>query len=300
MRYTCRAPLRIDFGGGWTDVPIFAEREGGAVLNAAIEMYVRGSLSQPASKGRLHALRGDRSYLRYSLEAPAGAGLGASAAQTVLWAAMIRAAIDNSADRTQIAEIACKIKDALGIVGGKQDEYASALGGVGFYTFTDTVAVERLVLDPAVAGALQRRLVLVYTGARRNSSTIHTAVWDRYRSGDVATVAALRSLKQTAEDMKLALHTSDLDTFGRLLSANWHAQRALHPAVSTPWLDQVLELGTRNGALGGKGCGAGGGGCAVFLARDGAVTSLRAAMAEAGLRLLDVQFDSYGVYLDKG
>ena len=191
MRYVARAPLRIDFGGGWTDVPFFAEDQGGAVLNAAITLYVRGPYP-PEQTGIIRTLRGDRSHLTYSLDAPSGAGLGASAAQTVLWATLVKTTVSNTSSRADIAEIACKVKDLLGIVGGKQDEYASALGGIGFYRFGRDVIAERLPLEAAAVQELRSRLVLVYTGKCRISSDIHDAVWSRYRAGDATVVSALR------------------------------------------------------------------------------------------------------------
>lgn len=300
MRYVARAPLRVDFGGGWTDVPFFAEAEGGAVLNAAITVYVRGSISRPDQTGVIKTLRGDRSHLNYSLDAPSGAGLGASAAQTVLWATLVKTTISNSSSRADIAEIACKVKELLGIVGGKQDEYASALGGIGFYRFSGNVIAERLSLDATVVQALRDRLVLVYTGKCRISSDIHDAVWSRYRAGDPTVVSALRELRAIAEEMKIALETRDLDSFGRLMDENWRRQRLLHPSVADPTLDAALELGARNSAVGGKACGAGGGGCAIFLAAEGRTEVLKTAFTTRRLRVIEFDFDTYGVHLNKG
>jgi D-glycero-alpha-D-manno-heptose-7-phosphate kinase len=300
MLYVARAPLRIDFGGGWTDVPIFAEAEGGAVLNAAITLYVRGSISRPDQTGLLRKIRGERSRLSYVVDVPTGAGLGASAAQTVVWVTLVRTTIANTADRYHVAEIACKIKDSLDIVGGKQDEFASALGGIAFYSFTDTVVVERLSLDASFTEEFRRRLVLVYTGKRRNSSDVHEAVWTRYRTGDPVVVSALRTLKRIAAEMKTSLENRDLDTFGRLMGETWEQQKLLHPSVDDPRLSEVFALGNGGGALGGKACGAGGGGCAIFLARPGEEGRLRDALSAPGFQIINFDFDTYGVHLKKG
>jgi D-glycero-alpha-D-manno-heptose-7-phosphate kinase len=300
VRYTARAPLRIDFGGGWTDVSIYAESEGGAVLNAAITRYVRGSIARPELSGVLHPLRGDRSYVSYTLDLPSGAGLGASAAQTVLWVTLVKTTIANVSDRREIAEIACQIGSLLGILGGKQDEYASALGGIRYYTFRDTVQAEQLDLGSVLTEELRSRLVLVYSGASRLSGSIHEHVWGGFRAGEPGVAGALASLRRLAREMKDALLSHDLDTFGDLLTENWESQKALHPSVTNPQLDDIFDLARRFGARGGKACGAGGGGCLVFLSSSGQSERLRQAFKDRKLQVIDFDFDTYGVHLRKG
>lgn len=301
MRLTVRAPLRIDFGGGWTDVPLYAEDEGGAVLNAAITLYVRGSIGP--NRKRWFFQRPDASggtTVEYSTTLPPGTGLGASAAQTVAWVTLVRAAVSNTATRSDIAEMACSVAANLGIVGGKQDEYASALGGIHYFSFGHEVQAERLELGEETLADLRSRLVLVYTGASRFSTAIHQKVWDRYRAGNREVRHALRTLRDLAGEMRGTLLTRDLDSFARLLSENWRAQTALDSAIATPDLDRVFSLASRHGALGGKACGAGGGGCAVFLTGTNQRTQLAQALQTYGLTTLDVDFDSFGVYLQKG
>jgi D-glycero-alpha-D-manno-heptose-7-phosphate kinase len=217
----------------------------------------------------------------------------------VLWVALVKTTIANVADRTEIAEIACQIGGLLGIVGGKQDEYASALGGISYFTFRDTVRAERLELDRAFAEELRSRLVLVYSGASRVSGAIHEHVWARYRRGEPRVISALHRLRELADEMRDTLVTHDLDAFGRLLSENWECQTHLDSSVSYSELDAVIDLAGSSGALGGKACGAGGGGCLVFLAREGETERLRSSLVHAGLRSLDVGFDTYGVHLRK-
>jgi D-glycero-alpha-D-manno-heptose-7-phosphate kinase len=301
VRYTARAPLRIDFAGGWTDTPIYSQREGGAVLNAAVTRYATGSISRPQAEGVLGLLRGDRSYLSFSVDVPAGAGLGTSAAQTVLWVTLVKTAIANVSDRREIAAMACQVAAAMGIVGGKQDEYAAALGGIGFYTFTDTVECERLHLPLQVEEELLRRLVLVYTGQRRLSSDIHERVWNRFKAGEPAVAQALHNLKEIAVTMRAALLVPDFTAFGQLLNANWENQKRLHPSVSNPLLDDIVEFALRRGAVGSKACGAGGGGCLLFLgASEAAAEHLKTELRGRRLRVIDFAFDTYGVYLSKG
>jgi D-glycero-alpha-D-manno-heptose-7-phosphate kinase len=300
MRYKARAPLRIDFGGGWTDVPFYAEEHGGAVLNAAITRYARGSLSPPEDTDLLSRFGLRRPGVTYTVDAPPGSGLGTSAAQTVLWVTLVKTSIANVFDRRQIAEISCQIAKLLGIVGGKQDEYASALGGISFFTFSDTVESERLELGRDFATELRSQLVLVYSGESRVSGSIHERVWARYRAGEQDVVTALHRLRALASEMREALLAHDLRSFGELLSENWRCQRALDPGISNPKLDALVELAERRGAAGGKACGAGGGGCVVFLAREGQAGQLRTALGESRLEIMDFDFDTYGVHLTRG
>jgi D-glycero-alpha-D-manno-heptose-7-phosphate kinase len=300
VRYAARAPLRIDFGGGWTDVPLFAAEEGGAVLTAAITRYVRGSISRPTASGLVGRLRSERSYLSYSLDVPAGAGLGASAAQTVLWATLVKSSIANVSDRSEIAEIAWGIGNLLGIMGGKQDEYASALGGITYFRFGETVEAEHLTLPSTFIEALRARLVLVYTGQRAAPSAVHAAVWEQYRRGDQTVSSALRALKGVAGGMREALGNHDIEGFGELIAENWRQQQRLHVSVSTPAIDSMLSYAVRHGALAGKACGAGGGGCVVLVAGRGREEELRAALSAADVPTIDFDFDTYGVFLTKG
>lgn len=295
-RLIARAPLRIDFGGGWTDVPLFSEQEGGAVLNAAITPYVRGSLG----RGRFSLFHADRNTVQYSVDAPVGSGLGTSASQTVVWVALIRAASGNTAERMEVAEISCRIAADLGIVGGKQDEYASALGGFHYFTFGERVGVTRLDLDSDFQEALRRRLVLVYSGANRLSSEVHHRVWERYRQGEPVVVDALRTMRRLAGEMREALEQRNLTAFGHLLGEHWEAQKRLDVSVAGHDLDEVVRVARRHGALGGKACGAGGGGFLVLLTEEGAVSRVSSALAAIGLRSMDFAFDSFGVRVTSG
>jgi D-glycero-alpha-D-manno-heptose-7-phosphate kinase len=280
-------------------VPEYAREEGGAVLNAAITRYVTGSISCPESDGFLHKLRGNRSHLSYTLDLPSGAGLGASAAQNVLWTALVKTTIANVSERSEIAEIACGIGALLGIVGGKQDEYASALGGITYYTFDEVVHPHRLDLSPALLDTFRSRLVLVYTGKRRLSSSIHQQVWTRFQAHERIIVEALGSLKRIAAEMKEALIESNLEAFAQLLNENWTNQKALHSSVTNPFIDGIFDYALQNGAAGGKACGAGGGGCLVLLAKEGHGQRLRGSLKNRKVETIEFDFDMQGVYVNR-
>jgi D-glycero-alpha-D-manno-heptose-7-phosphate kinase len=276
-----RAPLRIDLAGGWTDVPAFADTEGGAVVNVTIDRYVRASLGAD----------GSISY-RHDVDA---AGLGSSACEHVL----AHALRNPDADLDEIAEAAYAAESAAGVIGGRQDQYASCYGGLNFMTFRappDPVHIEQLELaEPNLLG-LQKRLVLVDSGVPRLSGEIHDAVWSAYARHDDSVVGALLALKQYGTAMRDALVASDFGGVRHVLNENWLQQKRLHASVTNAEVDAIFELAMQKGASAGKACGAGGGGALVFYASsEGNAVSLRRALAGAGVSVIDFAITMQGL-----
>jgi len=300
MKIECRAPLRIDLAGGWSDIPPFARREGGAVLNVAIAQYVTGAARRDAGHG---GDDGDGLRISYGLDLPAGCGLGSSAALSVAWLALVHANMGASPDRHTLAREACGLGRLLGIAGGKQDEYAAAVGGVNLMRFAgatgDDVAVEPLDLAAPVREELEARLVLCYGGQARLSGDIHDRVWGAYERGDRNVGSTLGALRDTALAMHDALTAGDFARVAALLDRNWALQRRLHPSITNARVDTLFDVARAAGALAGKACGAGGGGCLVFLAEPARVPTLRAALRAAEARLIDARIDWDGVVVSQ-
>ena len=240
----------------------------------------------------------ERNEVSYRLDAPAGAGLGASAAQTLLWLTLVKTMVANVSDRQDLAERAWRIKRAR-CLGGKQDQYGCAVGGINYMTFGATTTVAPLRLGLPLIGELEGRLSLFYTGDSRNSGGIHERVWKRFESGDAEVVKALRDLRRIAGEQREALPVGDLDAFGRLINENWNCQKKLDVSVTTARLDRLVDVARDSGALGVKATGAGGGGCLLCLAETGAGGGLTEAMREAGAKLIPFHFDWYGLHLTK-
>jgi len=293
VKIECRAPLRIDLAGGWSDIPPFARREGGAVLNVAIAQYVTGAVERDAGR--------DSEGLRvsYGLDLPAGAGLGSSAALSVAWLALVHANMDAALDKPALARDACALAALLGIAGGKQDEYAAAVGGVNLMRFGGPdgadVTAEPLELAAPVREELEARLVLCYCGQARLSGDIHDRVWGAYERGDHAVAATLGELRDTAIAMADALTAGDFARVATLIDRNWAAQQRLHPSITNARVEELFGDARGAGALAGKACGAGGGGCLVFLAEPARVLAVRVALQAAGARLIDARIDENGV-----
>ena len=303
MLVTSRAPVRIDFAGGWTDVNIFARGAGGAVVNAAINHYVTGKLEvldSEESSGAALASALDRPgpegiSVSYQSDLPSGSGLGTSSALNVVWLSLVKSQITSDADRARIAELAYQLEEMLGILGGKQDQYGSAFGGFNYMTFGEKVTVERLQIPPEMIDSLERRLVLCYTGKPRLSGNIHENVWGAFRRGVPETVNALYYLRNCAIRMRTVLLEGNMEEFASLLSQNWKHQKALDPSVTNAQIDNLFEEAEAAGAVGGKACGAGGGGCLLFCTEPGKQTPVSDALSSAGARVIPFSFDFTGL-----
>jgi D-glycero-alpha-D-manno-heptose-7-phosphate kinase len=300
MRLVVRAPVRIDFAGGWTDIQPFANSEGGAVLNAAIDRYVEGQLEIRDADVKPKGMSADRILsqssgisLSYGSDLPTGSGLGTSAAMNVVFLFLIRYELFKNEKLEVIAEAAFEMERLLRIKGGKQDQYASALGGINFMTFTDKVKVEKLHLESSIIKQLEKQLVLCYSGKSRLSGNIHDKVWGRYLKGE--TVDAFQGLKKVACRMKRELVKGNLGEFANLLSKNWEYQKKLDSSVTNSMTEKLFRTAFKNGAIGGKACGAGGGGCLLFFCDEGRVVSVKKSLALAGGRIIPFRFSKEGL-----
>lgn len=297
-----RAPARLDFGGGWTDVPPYPEREGGAVCNVAITRYatatvatgghvaVRSSIVRSHDDALLRAAvrRSNLPDIEAQLESdyPVGAGLGGSSAAGVAIAGALAVLAGSRPERDTLAALSRETEvEELGMAGGFQDHYAAAFGGALLLTFERDVQVERIELGVDARRAIAQRGIAIYTGESRISGDTIIAVRDAYLANDRRVVSALANMKSLAFQMASALRHEDLDTLGALIGEQWSHQRQLHLSITTPRIDTIVETATRAGALGTKALGASGGGCVLAFARAGREDELARALAPLGERL---------------
>jgi D-glycero-alpha-D-manno-heptose-7-phosphate kinase len=296
-----RAPTRIDFGGGWTDVPPYSDREGGFVCNIAIARYATVLLA-PAAKSDGVSLSADRQRDRPLVEAavrragvsgadvalyndfPVGAGLGGSSAAGVALADALSRFSGEALDPATLAERSRATEvEELGVAGGRQDHYASAFGGALALRFSDRgTDVRQIPLTREAVNELERRCIVVYTGESRISGDTITAVTTAYERRDAKVLFALRRMSELAEEMARALEQADVDALASLVGEHWAHQRSLHPAIPTKRIDAIVERGHAAGALGAKALGASGGGCVLVIARRGLETHVADAVSALG------------------
>jgi D-glycero-alpha-D-manno-heptose-7-phosphate kinase len=324
--YRAAAPVRLDFAGGWTDVPPFSAREGGVVVSAAIGLCAYAEVQPGGSGLRLVAEdlgatldlpdeaaldpSGPLSLLQAGLrmlpvgpcalttrsDAPAGSGLGSSGALDVALVAALSAARNEVVDAGEIARLACRLEGVeAGIPGGRQDQFTAAFGGFLRLEFRDPDAtVEPLALDGALLAELERRMVLVYTGASRFSGATISRVMQTYERGERAVTSALLGLREVADRMADALRRGDLDAIGTLLEANWRHQQILDPGMCTPPMERLAQAMRDAGALGGKAAGSGAGGSMFFLGPDDPAAAIAAARG-LGMTILPIRWSTAGV-----
>jgi galactokinase/mevalonate kinase-like predicted kinase len=298
MRYTARAPLRIDLAGSWTCITDLGFEEPGAATCVAVTQYAEGSIALPWGEGPLMRWRSDRRHVEYSLTLPIGAGLAASAAQTVLWVALLRSVIDNAADREEIARTACDMQRLLGTLEGPQNSYACAHGGITCLTVGEAVTSDRVMPSPALRAALEGRLLLVWSGERGRSREVAAHLRERVAAADAVTIEGLRSLRRNAIDMAAAVHGHELDAVVQLADEHGRLQESLLPE-SRPAAHRDLEtLLRRLGVAAYRPCGIAGGAAFAF-ARSGEADHVARRARELGVRVFDAAIDTYGVHLRK-
>ena len=307
---TVRAPTRLDFGGGWTDVPPYSTEQGGRVCSVAIARYATVRLSTAPGDGADPARVSDSALAVAALrrsgltacvswihsDFPMGAGLGGSSAAGVAMAAAIRVWRGEPIDA--LAELAEESRttesEALGIPGGRQDHYAASWGGALDLAFGERTTVRPILLTAATRAALESRCVVVYSGESRVSGDTITAVMNAYAAREARVLVALERMKALAGEMATAIATGDIDALGAAVGEHWIHQRSLHPAIPTPLIDGLLDTARAAGAIGGKALGASGGGCVLAIAADGRGAEVRRAMATMG-EPLDFRIDEEGV-----
>jgi D-glycero-alpha-D-manno-heptose-7-phosphate kinase len=332
-----RSPLRISFGGGGTDLPAYYERFGGMVVSAAISPACHVSLASHAGAGvmlqsrdfavsitvpslRQVAIREPLSLPRAVLswfaaqglcldgvriatraDVPPGSGLGSSSAMTVALVSAVAAHVSLPLTPRMAAEIACEIEiDLLGRPIGRQDQYASALGGLNTITFSpDGVVVTPLPVTSPARQALQDHLLLVSTCRTRDSAKVLQA--QRAASGiDGEVTRRLHRIKELAAAMEAALLAGDLPEFGALLHESWQLKRGLAHGVSSTDIDRWYQIARERGAYGGKIAGAGGGGFFLFCVPPDRRSEVTLGLRGAGLAPLPFDFDDQGCTVRDG
>jgi len=328
-----RAPVRIDFAGGTTDLKVFRDREGGAVLNAAIARYAYCTLKprdggvrvesddlqeyveaveirdvEKQSSLRLLTLavqrfgESDGIDVTVRTDAPPGSGTGSSASVGVALLALLdrRQALltgmKSRKSRYELAEMACDIEEEMGIIGGKQDQYAAAVGGLNYMEFHgDQVTVERVEVSRGLVTDLEKHLVLCYSGQSRLSGDTNSKMIRAYGQGEPVVGESLRAVKRVAQEAACALRAEDMGRFAALLNEEYEARIRLAEAVLTPRMAEMVAAGRDAGALAAKICGAGGGGCLLFYSAPDKEGAVRRALESAGGRILDFTFDFGGL-----
>lgn len=295
----------------------FYEKHGGCVLSTSISKYMYISIHPyfDASKTLLKYSENELvdSYheIRHSIfrqvltdldihgveisstaDVPGGTGLGSSSTFTVGLLNTLYCYKGKYVSKSGLAEMACQVEiEKLGNPIGKQDQYAAAFGGLNFIRFNrdGSVAVEPIMMRKDVYKQLEKNLMMFFTGSTRSANTILGQQKRNISQADKAN--NLIRMCQLAEQMRESLQSNDISAFGHYLHEGWMLKKELASGISNPAIDEAYETAMKNGALGGKLLGAGGGGFLLFYCPEEDQQRLREAI---GFPQFDFRFERDG------
>lgn len=326
-----KAPLRISFAGGGTDVSPYVEERGGVVLSTTIDKYAYGSLRLRNDKnitvqsldydimakyhvdddllydGELDLVKaviknmcnGNGRGLDFFMhsDAPPGSGLGSSSTVVVALIGLIQKWQRLPLTSYDIAELAYHIERIdLGIKGGMQDQYAAVFGGFNFIEFTkNAVIVNPLRIEADTLNELNYSLILCYTGRTRLSGNIINTQVNNYVRGEAEVLDAMDELKAITIDMKSALLQGRVADFGALLNDAWINKKKMAKQITSSSIDVLYETARKNGALGGKILGAGGGGYLMVHCPFDRKHIISEELEKLGGQVVEFAFDFHGL-----
>ncbi len=316
-----RSPLRITLGGGGTDLPSYYRQYGGFLISAAIDKYVYVAVMRPFTPGiflkyshlekveevdeiqhpilreaiRLLNFKSPQIEITTLADIPAGTGLGSSGSFTTALLRALYAHRRRLIFPEELARLACEIEiDILKEPIGKQDQYIAAYGGITCFEFNsdDSVNAYPLSFDADTLFDLEDNILLFFTGFARSASSILRDQDKRSKEMDEEMLNNLHYVKELGLRSQEALNAGRTTEFGALLHEHWLHKRKRSKGISNSKIDEWFDLGRKNGALGGKLVGAGGGGFLMFYAEDR--NRLRHAMLRVGLEEVRFRFDFEG------
>lgn len=311
-----RTPFRVSFVGGGSDLPSFYHRHEGAVLSTSINKYMYVTIHPSFSKNEtvvkyskteivndVHKLQhpiARQLLLDHEIEGceivstadvPSGTGLSTSSAYTVGLIHALYAYQGKYCSQERIAAEACRLEiEELGEPIGKQDQYGTAIGGLKIIRFlqNDSVEVDPIVVSRSVQKKLNDNLLLFYTGLTHSAGEIL-----KEQSKNVVSEEdkfnSLVKMTGLVYDMRDAISSGNLDDFGAILNENWQLKRSLTSSISNDFIDKYYEIAMKNGALGGKLLGAGGGGFLLFYCPQEKQLRLKAALSDLLLMPFDLE-----------
>jgi D-glycero-alpha-D-manno-heptose-7-phosphate kinase len=316
-----RSPLRVSLGGGGTDLPSYYREHEGFLLAAAIDKYVFVTVMRPFTRGiflkysnlehveqipeikhpiirevlTMEGLKVPQVEITTLADIPSGTGLGSSGSFTTALIKAVYAHRRKLILPQDLAELACHVEiDRLQEPIGKQDQYIAAYGGLTCFTFhkDNRVTAKPLKISQETLYDLEDHLLLFFTGFSRSAGGILKDQKVRTQKNDNEMLKNLHYVKELGLRSREALESGNGEGFGKIMHEHWEHKKKRSGGMSNPKIDEWYQLGMKNGAVGGKLVGAGGGGFLMFYAKDR--QKLRLAMAQAGLEEVRFRFDFEG------
>ena len=321
-------PIRISFAGGGTDLPEYYERYGGNVVTSTISKYVHVIINprhdnsfqafssdfqthhKPTNYDQLEPQSGTEiatsviKFLKYnsginlliSSDVPPGSGLGTSGALAVNLLKTFTTLQKENWSNDKIASTAFHIgRNILKWPIGKQDEYATCYGGLNFIQFEkDKVTVNKISLSQNSLNELQKNLLLFFIGRTRNSSIILSSQLENVKQDKEETIKSLHNVQELAVTTYQSLKNGDLTEFGELLHKGWISKKKFTSGVTNEFVDGLYDTAMKNGALGGKLTGAGGGGHLLLYCEPSKQEKLIQRLNDLGLKQVHFELQREG------
>lgn len=321
-----RAPFRVSFCGGGSDLPSFYEKYGGCVLSTSIRKYmyltvhdyfyhdqIRLKYSQTETVSDYEEIQ--HKYFKQCLkdfgimgveissvaDIPSGTGLGSSSSFTVALLHLLHTYKGEFVSKYKLAKQACEVEiEKLGEPIGKQDQFAASFGGLNFFEFQPSgyVNVEPIIMKTESYNRLQDNILMFYLGGVHSASAILKEQSKNVQSVDKAKIQ--QKMCELTRTLKDELQTNNIDAMGELLHANWMLKKSLASGISTPLIDETYDKAMKAGALGGKLLGAGGAGFMIFYVKPENQSSVRDALSY--LREMPFEMDNSGasiIHIDR-
>jgi len=329
MRVTSKAPCRVDLAGATLDIwPLYLFHENSVTVNFAVDRYTSCDVStredstillrsrdlgSEESFGSFEELRAAKKYklpllallvkffapetgvtVESASEAPAGAGISGSSSLMISVASALNKLTGAGHKLEKIREIVQNIEaQVIRVPTGAQDYYPAMYGGVSAIELGPAGIVRSAL--PVSGEELNERFVLAYTGVPRNSGINNWEVMKAHIDGDKAVHRNFVRIASIANSMRQAIGGHDWVEAGKLMREDWSHRRKNIPTISTALIDELIHVTRRAGSTGAKVCGAGGGGCVVFLVEPGAKAKVAQAVRDAGAQVLDTKVAPEGV-----
>jgi D-glycero-alpha-D-manno-heptose-7-phosphate kinase len=319
-----RSPLRISLGGGGTDLPSYYKEHGGFFISAAINKYVYVMVNEswhdeyiikysqfervkklteikhPIVRATLEWFEmGPNLEICSIADIPQGTGLGSSGSFTTALIKALHAYKKNDWQSPgELAEQACFVEiELVKEPVGKQDQYISACGGLSSFEIGVDGKVDAcpVKISESTLSSLEDNLAIFFTGYSRSAADILTDQNERSMKSDSTMLDNLHHIKALGRRIKDALEIGNTRRFGELMHEHWLCKKERSSGMTNPRIDELYDLATRNGAVGGKLIGAGGGGFLMFYTEE--KNKLREAMTNAGAKELRFRFDFSGTSL---
>lgn len=330
----CRSPVRVDFGGGGTDIEPYSTDYGGFVVNTSINKFVRTIVS-PRTDPVIKIISSDYSTivernsideLRFDTEMdlvkaivkrmnpttgvdvivrsdiPVRSGLGASASLSTSVIGALKEVTGQALSDHEIAEMGFIVeREDLKNVGGRQDQYASVFGGFNQIEFLggSNVKVSKLNVSSSFKNYLNDNMVLAYTGKPHTSGNVLEGRVERYEKEKEVALECLNRIKEIAMEEKDALVNEDFEKFADLLTIDWEFKTKLNPRVTTDRMRLLDKAARSAGAIGARFCGAGAGGCMIWLCKEGTKAKVADSLVAQGAKHIDYNFNDRGYEIFK-